>query len=97
MTEKDNIENKINTAVALSYDPDKDLAPKIIAQGRGQLAEQIINIAKEYGVEIREDETLAEILSKLDLDTHIPLEAYAAIAEILSFIYKNKKQKTKDE
>jgi flagellar biosynthesis protein len=75
-------------AVALAYDRDKDPAPKIAAKGRGYLAEQILKLAHENGVEIREDADLARLLSKLDVDALIPLEAYAAVAEILSYIYK---------
>ncbi len=74
-------------AVALGYDQGKDQAPKVLAKGEGSMAEQIIKIAKEHGVEIREDSNLVEILSALELDEFIPLEAYAAVAEILRFIY----------
>ncbi len=74
-------------AVALGYDLQKDQAPKVLAKGEGEIAKQIIKIAKEHGVEIREDSNLVEILSALELDEFIPLEAYAAVAEILRFIY----------
>ncbi len=75
-------------AVALDYDIKQDDAPKVIAKGKGDIAEQIIAIAKEHGITIKEDADLAEILSVLELDSYIPLEAYAAVAEILSYIYK---------
>ena len=75
-------------AVALRYEVEKDAAPRVSAKGKGYLAEQIIAIAKANGVEIREDADLATMLSKLDIDTPIPLEAYAAVAEILSYIYR---------
>ena len=52
------------------------------------MAEQILKLAEQHGVEIREDADLATLLSKLDIDAVIPLEAYAAVAEILSYIYK---------
>lgn len=80
--------DKNKMAVALSYDQDTDTAPRIAAKGKGYIAEQIIALAKEHGVEIREDSDLALVLSKLDVDAVIPLEAYAAVAEILSYIYR---------
>lgn len=75
-------------AVALGYDRTKDAAPRVTAKGRGHLAEQIVALAKEHGIEIREDTDLAVLLSKLEIDTPIPFEAYAAVAEILSYIYR---------
>lgn len=80
--------DKDKLAIALKYEQGKDDAPKVSAKGKGYLAEQIIKIAKEHGIEIREDADLATMLSKLDIDTPIPLEAYAAVAEILSYIYR---------
>lgn len=89
MTEnKDTPIDKNKLAVALTYDSEKDDAPRVAAKGKGYIAEQIIALAKEHGIEIREDTDLAALLSKLDIDTVIPLEAYAAVAEILSYIYK---------
>ena len=80
--------DKGKIAVALTYDREKDPAPKLTAKGKGYIAEQIIKLAKEHGIEIREDTDLAVLLSKLDIDTVIPVEAYAAVAEILAYIYK---------
>ncbi|MFO0389256.1 MAG: EscU/YscU/HrcU family type III secretion system export apparatus switch protein [Alphaproteobacteria bacterium] len=80
--------DKNKLAVALTYDKEKDAAPKLSAKGKGYMAEQIIAIARASGVEIRHDSDLATMLSKLDLDTPIPLEAYAAVAEILTYIYR---------
>ncbi len=74
-------------AVALSYDMDKDQAPKVVAKGDGEIAKQIIKVAKEHGIQIREDSNLVEILSALELDDFIPLEAYTAVAEMLRYIY----------
>lgn len=75
-------------AVALTYDKDADPAPRIAAKGRGHIAEKIIALAQEHGIEIREDTDLAVLLAKLDLDTLIPVEAYAAVAEILAYVYE---------
>ncbi len=75
-------------AVALIYDRLKDDAPRLAAKGKGYIAEQIIELAKLHKIEIRKDADLTHLLGKLDLDTIIPVEAYAAVAEILSYIYK---------
>lgn len=80
--------DKDRIAVALKYDRQSDQAPRLSAKGKGYLAEQIIELAKEHGIEIREDTDLAVLLSKLDVDALIPLEAYAAVAEILAYVYK---------
>jgi flagellar biosynthesis protein len=66
----------------------KDSLPKIIASGRGKLAEQILQIAFAKGVRVREDADLAELLVKLDLDTPIPSEAILTVAEILAKVYE---------
>lgn len=75
-------------AIALAYDKEKNEAPVVSAKGRGYIAEQIIALAKQHDIEIREDADLAVLLSKLEVDSPIPFEAYAAVAEILSYIYK---------
>ena len=62
--------------------------PKIIASGRGKLAEQILEMAFARGLKVREDADLAELLVKLDLDTPIPSEAIVAVAEILAKVYE---------
>ncbi len=80
---------KDRKAVALDFDKTKDPAPKIIASGKGVIAENIIEIAKQHNIPIHEDKNLVEILSKLELDSFIPLEAYVTVAQILAFIYKN--------
>lgn len=75
-------------AVALKYERGKDPAPRVVAKGKGTIAEQIVRVALEHGVTVREDANLVGILEKLDIDTVIPLEAYAAVAEILNYVYK---------
>lgn len=75
-------------AVALTYDPaDPGGAPRVVASGRGELAERLLQIAFAAGVKVREDADLAEILSAVDVDSVIPVEAFAAVAEILSYVY----------
>jgi flagellar biosynthesis protein len=79
--------NKVNRAAALKYNRGDDSAPKMIAKGRGKVAEKIVEIAREHNVPIKEDKDLVEFLSTLDLYQEIPQELYKAVAEILAFIY----------
>ncbi len=82
-------------AVALQYEAGKDAAPRVSASGQGAIAEQILNIAFANGIKVREDAPLAEILGMLEVDSLIPLEAYAAVAEILSYVYKANAQEAR--
>ncbi len=75
----------IKTAIALEYDP-SDAAPKIVATGKGALAEKIIEEAKKADVPVHEDEKLAKTLSKLEIGDMIPPELYSVVAEILVFV-----------
>ncbi len=75
-------------AAALKYRQGVDAAPKVVATGRGWLAERIISLAREHGVPIHEDKALVEILSTLDMYEETPPELYRAVAEVLTFIYK---------
>jgi flagellar biosynthesis protein len=75
-------------AVALVYDPAAgDAGPKVVATGRGELAERLLQVAFASGVKVREDADLAEILSAVDVDSVIPVEAFTAVAEVLSYVY----------
>jgi flagellar biosynthesis protein len=76
---------KIKQAVALSYDPEEE-APKVLAAGKGVLAERIIEKALEADVPIHRDEKLAETLARLDIGEMIPPELYEVVAEILVFV-----------
>jgi len=75
-------------AVALADSPDQDPRPRIVASGQGAVAEQILQLAFASGVKVREDADLVEILSLLEVDSPIPLEALAAVAEILAYVYR---------
>ena len=75
-------------AVALKYERPKDPAPRVTAAGRGAVAEQIIALALANGVAVREDHDLAELLAELELNSVIPLPAFAAVAEILAYLYR---------
>ncbi|MBB4286147.1 EscU/YscU/HrcU family type III secretion system export apparatus switch protein [Roseospira goensis] len=75
-------------AVALGYDPAGGRAPTVLASGRGALAEQILALAFAHGIKVREDADLAALLAAVDVDSEIPVEAMAAVAEILSYVYR---------
>jgi flagellar biosynthesis protein len=77
-------------AVALRYERRADPAPRIVAKGTGDLAEAIMALAREHGVAVREDADLAQLLSTVELETQIPVEAFVAVAEILSYVYQAK-------
>lgn len=80
--------DKNKLAVALKYERGKDEAPFVAAKGKGYVAQQIIELAQANSIEIRRDTDLVTLLEKLDINTPIPLEAYAAVAEILAYVYK---------
>lgn len=75
-------------AVALRYRAERDNAPRVVAKGEGELARRIREVAAESGVPIRRDDDLVELLAQIDIDREIPAELYAAVAEILSWIYR---------
>jgi flagellar biosynthesis protein len=75
-------------AVALGYDPEQDSAPRVLAAGQGVLAEQIIALARQNGIPIREDPILAAALASVDVDELIPPELYLVVAEVLAYIYR---------
>ncbi|MCI9416480.1 MAG: flagellar biosynthesis protein FlhB [Eubacterium sp.] len=82
---KEREDKKVKTAVALSYEPG-DTAPKILASGKGELAERIIEKGKEGNVPLYKDNKLANTLSKLEIGDSIPPELYDVVAEILVFV-----------
>lgn len=81
-------------AVALSYNPAED-APTVIASGKGLIAEKIIEGAKENDIPLYEDYKLANTLSKLELGDAIPPELYSVVAEVLVFVDRMDKIKSK--
>lgn len=87
-------EEKPKQAIALSYDPDEE-APRVIASGRGELAERIISRAKEADIPIHQDNKLADTLSRLDIGDMIPPELYEVVAEIIVFVDAMDKIKAK--
>ena len=84
---------KQKKAVALQYDKKANNAPKVTAKGKGEVADNIIKIAKKHNIPIQEDKDLVEMLSKIELNKEIPPNLYKAVAEVFSFIYKHSKSK----
>ncbi|MCB2149204.1 MAG: EscU/YscU/HrcU family type III secretion system export apparatus switch protein [Deltaproteobacteria bacterium] len=78
----------IKTAAALKYDQAKNMAPRVVAKGKGHVAEQIIQVARENDVPLVEDRNLANVLEAMELESEIPAELYRAVAEVLVFIYR---------
>jgi flagellar biosynthesis protein len=76
------------SAVALQNDGTETAQSRVIAKGQGGVAEQIMQLAFATGVNVRKDADLIEILEAIEIDSEIPLEALATVAEILSYIYR---------
>lgn len=90
----------VQKAVAVEYERGVDEAPRVTASGRGAIAEQILQIAFDRGIKVREDDELVEILSLIEVDSPIPLEAFSAVAEILAHVYQanaHAKQRARQE
>jgi len=85
---EENTPKGVTKAVALKHERGTGTAPHIVASGKGHVAEQILQIAFAQGIKVREDADLTELLTMLEVDSPIPLEAYAAVAEILAYVYK---------
>jgi flagellar biosynthesis protein len=75
-------------AVALRYHQEKDRSPRVVAKGRGKIAEKIVALAKTHQIPLVEDQNLIQMLEALDVDTQIPTELYQAVAEVLVFVYR---------
>ena len=75
-------------AAALRYNDEKENAPKVVAKGKGEVAQNIIKIAELNNLPIKKDEDLIELLSKVELDKEVPEALYKAVAEVFSFIYR---------
>ena len=75
-------------AAALGYQRGHDQAPRVMAKGRGEVAERILARAREHGVPIERDPDLLQCLGALEVGQEIPLAAYQAVAQILVFLYR---------
>ncbi|MGJ8680117.1 EscU/YscU/HrcU family type III secretion system export apparatus switch protein [Paraglaciecola sp.] len=88
MTKQASSTNKTKSAVGLKYQQDNNKdAPKVIAKGFGELAEEIITLAQQNGVLIHQDPYLSDFLATLDLGQEIPDQLYHVIAELIAFSY----------
>ncbi len=74
-------------AVALAY-ANGDAAPRVVAKGRGLIAEEIIARARDHGIYVHESPELVALLMQVDLDAHIPPQLYVAVAELLAWLYR---------
>lgn len=79
-------------AAALRYKQGKDSAPKVVAKGKGTIAQRIIEVAREHNIPLKSDPQLVEVLTTIDLYQEIPPDLYRAVAEILSYVYRMSKQ-----
>jgi flagellar biosynthesis protein len=86
---------KMKKVVALSYDATIQSAPKVVAKGKGMVAANIIEKAKEHQLPIQEDASLVELLSQLQINETIPEQLYEAVAEVFAFIYNVDRQHSK--
>ncbi|MCH2220745.1 MAG: EscU/YscU/HrcU family type III secretion system export apparatus switch protein [Dechloromonas sp.] len=77
----------VREAIALAYSQ-TDAAPRVVAKGKGLIAEKIIERAKEHGVYVHESPELVALLTQVDLDEHIPPQLYMAVAELLAWLYR---------
>lgn len=77
-------------AIALAY-RQTDAAPRVVAKGRGLIAEEIIAKAREHGVYVHESPELVALLTQVDIDQHIPPQLYVAVAELLAWLYRLEK------
>lgn len=75
-----------NTAVALRYDEEKDVAPVIVATGNGYVAEKIISTAENHGIPVHKDDSATVLLSQLELGSRIPEELFHIVATIYAHI-----------
>ena len=74
-------------AVALAYSQ-TDAAPRVVAKGKGLIAEQIIARAREHGIYVHESPELVALLTQVDIDERIPPQLYMAVAELLAWLYR---------
>ncbi|UFU01012.1 EscU/YscU/HrcU family type III secretion system export apparatus switch protein [Radiobacillus kanasensis] len=81
-------QKEFSKAAALRYDKDKETSPKVTALGKGYVADNIIEKAKEHNIPIQEDSTLVELLSKLSINESIPEDLYQAVAEVFALVYR---------
>ena len=95
MSRPENRPERLQNAVALAYQAG-DSAPRVVAKGRGMIAEQIIARAREHGVFVHESKELVALLMQVELDRDIPPELYRVVAELLAWLYHIDALKNRD-
>ncbi|WP_019553084.1 EscU/YscU/HrcU family type III secretion system export apparatus switch protein [Propionispira raffinosivorans] len=83
-------------AVALQYREDENTAPKIVAKGKGKVAENILLTAQNNAVPVYKNKTLTAMLMALEIDKEIPPDLYAMVAEVLAYVYRMDQKRMKD-
>ena len=84
-------------AVALKYDMERDSAPRVVAKGRGHVAENILAAAQKNAVPVYQNKTLVNMLMALEIDREIPPELYRTIAEVMAYVYRIDKKAKKNQ
>ncbi|QSX07173.1 EscU/YscU/HrcU family type III secretion system export apparatus switch protein [Sedimentibacter sp. zth1] len=87
----------VNRAVALKYNQEKNTAPVIVASGNGYVASKVVEIAEENGVPVYKDDSLAVMLSQLELGSEIPENLFKSIVDIYVYFLNYNKNDTKGE
>ena len=87
------MESEEKKAAALKYDAERDRAPRVIAKGRGHVAEHILAVAQKSAIPVYKNKSLINMLMALEIDREIPPELYKAIAEVMAYVYRMDKSK----
>lgn len=90
------MKKRLKLAAALKYIQEETKTPVIVAAGKGLIAENIIKKAEDEGIPVYEDDLLAEILASMEVGSEIPEELYAAVAQIIAFVWKMDKKYMED-
>ena len=80
--------NPVPEAVAIRYDRERENAPRVVAKGRGAIAQQLMAIAKKHAVPVYQNQTVTQLLMAVELDREIPPELYQAVANVLAYVYR---------
>ncbi|HPE67956.1 MAG TPA: EscU/YscU/HrcU family type III secretion system export apparatus switch protein [Thermotogota bacterium] len=80
--------HQVEQAAALRYDPEEQAIPRVIAQGKGELARRIVELAVEYDIPIYRDRALVEKLLELDYYSEIPPDLFKAVAQVIVYVYQ---------
>ena len=84
--------DKMNKAVAMKYKTYQDNAPKIVAKGKGVIADKIIQKAKKFNISIFQNEELTDLLMNVELNQEIPEELYQSVIELFLWLHKTEKK-----